>query len=264
MISLNSASASPSAVLPGSPIAISTKLMSNQSLTNIVLKLTITDAAQAVVWTQTFPNKSINSLQLKDLLQTFIAPENLPAGFYSVSANIFSSDLTTVLLTANSMTSFEVKPAIRVSVGNTVPYTDSLGRVWSADVGFSGSSVPTTEPLTTVQGTTDPALYSSFRWGLSPATFTFTANVPSTGKYKVTLKWVEHFVFGPNLRIFNVVINGTTVLQNFDLFGSAGGAFIAYDRTFTVTAATPQVNVIFNPGSIENPKINAIEILGAP
>ncbi len=270
-ISLSSASAGPTAILPGGAISLSTKVSSNMDLTNVVLRLSVKNASQTVVWSQNFPNQTVLAAQLKDFVQSFLAPETLTPGFYSVSAEILSPDLNQNLFTANNATTFEVKPPIRVSVGNTMPYTDSLGRVWSADTGITGMSIPTTEPLASVQGSNDPALYSSFRWGQDPVTgasaaFSFTAIVPSNGKYKVTLKWVEHYVFGPNLRIFSVVINGTTVLQDFDLFVAAGGAFIAYDRSFVVTTgqATPQVRVTFNPGIIENPKINAIEILGAP
>lgn len=270
-LSLSSASTGSSAILPGGAISISAKLSSNVDLPNVTLRLAVKNLNQTVVWSQTFPNQSLVGSQLRDFVQSFVAPEDLPAGIYTVAASILSADLAKVWFSDDNIASFEVKPAIRVSIGNTVPHTDSLGRVWSADTGITGMSFPTTEPLASVQGSNDPGLYSSFRWGQNPVTsasaaFTFTALVPSSGKYKVTLKWVEHWVFSPNARIFHVVINGQTVLQDFDLFVAAGGAFIAYDRTFIVTAGqvTPQVQVTFNPGPIENPKINAIEILGVP
>lgn len=268
-ISLSSASAGPAAVLPGGAIQFLARVTSNQALSGLTVRFTARNSSQTSVWQGSLTNQSLAAATAKDFVQVFNTAENLPAGNYSLGAEILKGN--EVLWSQNNMTMFEVRPAIRVAVGRTTPYTDSQGRVWSADFGFTGLSVPWTEPLPSAAGTNDPELYTSFRFGwdsinFTSQTMTFTTPVPSAGRYKVTLKWIEHYVFGPNLRIFNVSINGTTVLANFDLFTAAGGAYIVHDRSFTVSTAqaSPQIIVTFSPGPIENPKINAIEILGAP
>lgn len=267
-VTMNSVTLNSSAILAGGSVAITTRLTADQAVTSGTLKLSVYNSAQALIWTQDFPSQSLPAGTPKNLLQNFNASETLAPDTYTVGAEFNTGSKKFAF---PNVANFEVRAPIRVSAGSTAPYTDSMGRVWSADTGFSGTSVPTTEVLASVQGSNDPLLYSSFRYGWDSVNFvtmpfTFTANVPSAGKYKVTLKWVEHYVFGPNLRLFNVTINGNTVLQNFDLYTSAGGAFIAYDRSFVILAnqATPQVQVTFQPGPIENPKINAIEILGSP
>jgi hypothetical protein len=60
--------------------------------------------------------------------------------------------------------------------------------------------------------------------------------------------------------VFNVAINGTTVLSNFDIYATAGGQDRAIDRAFTTTAdSSGQIVIQFTPVT-ENPKINGISI----
>jgi len=262
-VTLNSATAGPSAVLPGGAVGLNIRATSNANVSNATLRLSVKNSAGGVVWTRDFPGQSMAANQQKDFNQTFVAPEDFAPGTYAVGVEILSTGGNFVF-NASNLANFQISPPIRVAIGRATPYTDILGRVWAADNGISGASTTWTEALLDFQNGTDPELYSSFRFGTNPGEFSFTTPVPSTGKYKVTLKWIEHFVFAPNERLFDVIINGTTVLQNFDLFTAAGGAWRVYDRSFTVTAGSPQVQVTFRAGAIENPKINAIEILGAP
>jgi hypothetical protein len=69
-------------------------------------------------------------------------------------------------------------------------------------------------------------------------------------------------------RAFNVAINGTTVLTNFDVWsaakvasGGSTGLNIAVERDFTATADTSGNFVIqFSQGTYDNPMISGIEI----
>ena len=144
---------------------------------------------------------------------------------------------------------------IRVNGGGTA-FTDTQGRVWSADAGFSGGNAASVSAGTAIANTVDDTLYQSERWG--PSTYTFT--VPA-GSYQVTLKFAEtYFTSGAasGQRLFNVAINGTTVLTNFDIKAAAGGANIAVDRTFAVTRARETTTCRFNsytcPGSRTIPR----------
>ena len=76
----------------------------------------------------------------------------------------------------------------------------------------------------------------------------------------VKLYFVEHFWTAPWKRVFDVVINGTKVLENFDIFANTGGRWIARSHSFTTTAnSNGQVVVQFVAG-IDNPMVNAIVV----
>jgi hypothetical protein len=116
-----------------------------------------------------------------------------------------------------------------------------------------------------ISNTVDDALYQNERWGA----FTYTFTVPA-GSYQVTLKFAEtYFTTGAasGQRLFNVAINGTTVLANFDIKATAGGANIAVDRTFAVNAGAGsnnlQIQFIHVAGQPDDPKVDAIEIVAS-
>jgi len=110
--------------------------------------------------------------------------------------------------------------AIRVKCGGPA-YSDSKGQAWSADMDFSGGLVSAvTGP---VSGTTDPALFQDGRMPSDTAPLVYTFPV-ANGSYHANLYFAElysgdAFVGG---RVFNVKVEGTTVLQNFDIFAAVG------------------------------------------
>lgn len=256
-----SATASKGTILPGSAVSFATTVTPSSALPAGSVKISLRHSGGSLIFTDTKNFAAVSANQSANLTHDFAAPETLPPGNYMISAEIFQNGSTIAQHSLNNIASINVQAPIRVHAGATVPYTDTTGKVWAADTGFVGG-VPTTELLPTVTNSADQPLWNTFRW--TPVPMSYTATVPSAGKYKVTLYWIEHYVFGPNLRLFHVDINGNRVLNNFDLFTEAGGSFIAYYRSFIVTTATPTIKIDFVHGSIENPKINAIEIVGAP
>ena len=132
-------------------------------------------------------------------------------------------------------------------------YTDTLGEVWSADTGFVGGNPSST--ANTILNTPDPKLYQTERYGNSTYTFTVPA-----GNYAVVLKFAEIYWTTAGKRIFNVSINGTQVLTNFDIVAAAGAAFTAIDKTFPVTVTGNAITIQFITGSADYPKISAIEV----
>jgi hypothetical protein len=76
----------------------------------------------------------------------------------------------------------------------------------------------------------------------------------------VTLKFAELYFNDAGKRRFNVVINGQTVLSDFDMVAQAGAARTAIDRTFPTTVTNGQLVIQFLYGSLDNPYINALEI----
>jgi len=144
---------------------------------------------------------------------------------------------------------------LRVNSGGAA-YTDSQGKVWSADYGFTGGSGNNLGG--TITGTSDPLLYQDYR--LSMSSYSFAV---ANGVYLVTLKFAETGATAAGQRIFNVAINGSTVLTNFDIYAAAGGEFKAVDRAFPITVANGTVSIAFtNIKSVA--RISALSILPAP
>lgn len=141
---------------------------------------------------------------------------------------------------------------IRINSGGAA-YTDSLGQGWQADSDFTGGT--TYSVTSAIANTNDPTLYQSERRG----SFTYDFAVPS-GTYAVTLKFAETSFTSAGQRVFDVAIDGKTVLSNFDIYAAAGGANIALDKTFAVTSAG-RIRIKFSDGSAGKPVVDAIQIV---
>ena len=101
-------------------------------------------------------------------------------------------------------------------------------------------------------------VYQSNRYGPS-MTYTVTGLTPQA-QHLVRLHFAELYWSGPGERVFNVAINGQPVLDNYDIFAQAGGAFIAVVESFTVTAdANGSISIQF--ASVrDNAQINGIDV----
>jgi hypothetical protein len=161
------------------------------------------------------------------------------------------------------------KPAIEffVNCGADAPYVDSLGRHWSADREYRAGSwghVSGTLAWATgreIEGTEDSRLYQTQRFG-DGGSFAYRFDVPN-GRYEVELRFAEIFFDEPGERIFDVWIEGQTLLDDFDVVDQAEGAFRALIRTFTVELDDEQLNVRFARDwvdGVENPIINALRV----
>ncbi|MEK9181510.1 MAG: malectin [Patescibacteria group bacterium] len=159
----------------------------------------------------------------------------------------------------------EIKASYGVGAASVVPvalinsgggaYTDSLSRSWSADNSFSGGSLYST--TNSIIGTSDQTLYQDLRYG--NMTYTVTGLTPSAS-YTVILKFAEIFWSSPGQRVFNVNINGTSVLTNFDIIQDVGSNFKAVDKSFSATANGSGQIIIQFITVVDNAQINAIEI----
>ena len=131
-----------------------------------------------------------------------------------------------------------------------------------ADEYFSrGATYGTDVPVNMTRITESPpptAVFNSERYGA------MTYTIPQrSGPQSVTLYFVESYVTGRGQRVFDVAINGAAVLSDFDIFAAAGGENIAIARTFATNAdADGNVVISLSPG-VQEPKVNAITVLGA-
>jgi endoglucanase Acf2 len=131
-----------------------------------------------------------------------------------------------------------------------------------ADVGFSGgSTVSTTAAIDTglIPAPVPPqAVYQTARSGVS--TYTITGFTPGSG-HQVHLHFAEIVFTAAHQRAFNIVINGTTVLSNFDIVANAGVANKAIEENFTATAnSSGQIVIQFTTGTTGTPLINGLGV----
>jgi hypothetical protein len=144
-----------------------------------------------------------------------------------------------------------------VSINAGGPATGSF----SADAYFSGGNTYTnTATIDMSQIPTNPppaAIFNTERYGA------MTYTIPNrSGAQTVTLYFAETYWTAAGQRTFNVSINGTSVLSNFDIFATAGGANRAIARTFNTTANASGQVVIQFISVVENPKISGITVAG--
>lgn len=142
----------------------------------------------------------------------------------------------------------------RVNAGGP-QFADSWGNTWTADSNFdSGTGRSVTN---TVSNTNDSALYQSERFGTP---FTYSFNVPP-GSYQVTLKFAELYWEASGARVFDVSINGSIILDDFDIYAAAGSAYKAESRVFNnIPPSGGKINIQFGPASTDNAQVCAIQI----
>lgn len=148
--------------------------------------------------------------------------------------------------------------AIRVKCGGSA-YTDTKGQAWSADKDFNGGLVSTVSGP--VSGTNDPTLFQDGRMPSDSGPLVYSFPV-ANGSYHANLYFAElysgdAFVGG---RVFNVKVEGTTVLQNFDIFKTVGvNAALIKGVDFAVTNGVATIELDNVPGH-DRGKIGAIEL----
>lgn len=153
--------------------------------------------------------------------------------------------------------SFALQSGVTVFATNAggSAYTGGDGIAYKADSYYSGGTAKTITP--TISGTTDDILYQSYRYGSTTAGSIFSYNIPvANGTYSVVLKFADNV--GTGKRVFDVKMEGTTVLSNFDIYAKAGNN-TAYDVTIPVSVADGVLNIGF-VSKIGSPKINAIVV----
>jgi hypothetical protein len=147
-------------------------------------------------------------------------------------------------------------------VTQPTPVTDHNGIVWHPDTYFVNGHAP--ESRFHVEGTADPDLYAGERFG----NFSYAIPVDTRDRYTVVLHFAELY-FGtegsgggaPGERVFRVFCNGSTLLDNFDLYKEAGSLH-AVTKTFYHLRPSPQgkLNLTFE-SIVNNATVSAIEVI---
>lgn len=158
------------------------------------------------------------------------------------------------------------KFALRVNAGELGAYKDKAGNTWLPDqyyakgkgYGFEGGDTVDRGADTKIEGTDDPRLYQTERYAMQA----FTAEVPN-GTYTVRLHFAETYsditFDGP--RVFDVKIQGTEALKDWDIYKSTGGlnkAVVKEFKDINVTEGLLKIDFVTRQ---QSPEINAIEVL---
>ncbi|WP_289062482.1 malectin domain-containing carbohydrate-binding protein [uncultured Zobellia sp.] len=201
----------------------------------------------------------------------------------SISSAMLLSDNRTVVLSTSSLSSgitYEVNikdvkntsgisiiednhplstiNAIRINVGGDQTVLDN--QIFSADDYSNGGN--NFEEDIPISGTTNDALYQTERFG----TFSYEIPVSAPGEYDIRLHFAELYFGvgsrpgGPGDRVFNVVIENTPVLTNFDILGEVPAATALQKEINNVSVTDGFVSISFT-AITENPKLSGIEIL---
>ncbi|HEX3965523.1 MAG TPA: malectin domain-containing carbohydrate-binding protein, partial [Trebonia sp.] len=134
---------------------------------------------------------------------------------------------------------------------------------WVADEDFTGGSTSATTNAISTTGVTSPApqsVYQHNRYG----NFTYAvAGYTPGATYTIRLHFAEEYWTTAGSRTFNVLINGTQVLTNFDILATAGGEFKAAVEQFTETVPSNGIFTIQFVSVKDNAQVNGIEILAS-
>jgi Malectin domain len=143
-----------------------------------------------------------------------------------------------------------------------ISFTDHSGHFWHPDDDFLDGY--TSRKGAQITGTSDPDLFTEERYGH----FTYAIPVDPRDRYTLILHFAE-FYFGPSAsgiggdgsRVFRVLCNGNTLLDNFDIYKEAGSLH-ALTKTFYHLKPTAQgkLNIAFEPIA-NNATVSGIEVL---
>ena len=135
-----------------------------------------------------------------------------------------------------------------INAGGTL-FTASDGITYAADKNFTGGSIYQSTNL--ISNTTDDKLYQCERYG------NFAYSLPlSNGIYEVTLKLSEIYHSTSGRRQFDVLMEGSEVISNLDIF-TMSGSNTAYDIVKSVEVTDGILNIGFK-SDINNAKLSAL------
>jgi fibronectin type 3 domain-containing protein len=147
--------------------------------------------------------------------------------------------------------------SVQISAGGPATGT------WVADKDFTGGATSATTNAISTTGVTNPApqsVYQHNRYG--NFTYTIPGSIPGAS-YTIRLHFAEEYWTTAGSRVFNVLIDGTQVLTNFDILATAGGEYKAVVEQFTEVAPSNGVFTIQFATVKDNAQVNGIEILSS-
>ncbi len=155
-------------------------------------------------------------------------------------------------------------PVLRLNAGGPEYIQYDTYEVYSADKYVTGGSTAKLTNSPEIENTSLDTLHHTERWG------TFSYSIPvKPGKYVVNLHFAEIYwgtsraAGGVGSRKFNVDIEGTRRLTEYDIFATTGSALRADLQRFELEVTDEILNINFLPGTASQPKVSAIEVFPA-
>lgn len=190
-------------------------------------------------------------------------PTKTPTATPTVSPTPTKTPTSTPTATP-TVTPTPVVPGTRifgVNSGGSLYVSPVTGNKFDADKNFVGGNTWTfTSSASISQSQESAELYNSVRF--SSSNFRYDIPAPN-GNYVLKLRFLEGDAsFVGNSR-FGVTVNGNSILSNFDIGASAGGANRALDRDFNVTASGGMVSVVFTNSGGGRALVSAVELTAA-
>lgn len=179
------------------------------------------------------------------------------AYFYLVEAANSSGSSTPSNQASATTQACAVGPSVQINSGGpaVAPFV--------ADEDFTGGATISHTNTIDLSGVTNPApmaVYQTARTG------NFTYTIPGFGpgtSQTVRLHFAETFFSSAGSRTFNVSINGTQVLTNFDVFATAGTKNKAVIEQFTANANASGQYVIQFTSVVNNSLVSGIEVISS-
>ncbi len=113
----------------------------------------------------------------------------------------------------------------------------------------------------TITNTSDPGLFQRQYYGKTGTIGTWFGFAP--GNITVELDFAETYFSSANSRVFDVAINGTTVLTNFDIYQTAGARDKALVKTFIVNSADGSITISIPKVTTDNAQFAGLRITDA-
>jgi hypothetical protein len=141
-------------------------------------------------------------------------------------------------------------------------FTDHGGQFWRPDDYYLGGYASVKR--VSISGTPDPDLFDAERYGH----FSYAIPVDTRDRYTLILHFAELYfgakasgTGGEGSRVFRVLCNGNTLLDNFDIYKEAGSLH-AITKTFYHLKPTAQgkLNIMFEP-MVNNATVSGIEVI---
>jgi hypothetical protein len=169
---------------------------------------------------------------------------------------VLKLSLAFVFLSLGFATHAHASSVIAIGAGSSATNGNFL-----SDRDYSGGTVySSTLPVDTSNVVNPPPqeVFRSMRYG---ANFGYVIpGLSPGGSFLIRLHMAETYFTAPGSRIFNIAINGTPVVNNFDLITATGGRGIATVREFTASAnALGNISIDFS-SVVDNAVVSGIEI----
>lgn len=133
-----------------------------------------------------------------------------------------------------------------------------------ADEFYSAGGTSTSTSPVSVTGLTNAApmnVYLTQRDG----TFNYTIPGLAAGaQYTVLLHFAETYFNAAGKRVFNVAINGATVLSDLDIYATVGENAALVESFATMANSSGQIVISFTNGTANQPTVAGVEVRGAP